>query len=96
MQRLLIILVLTSFLVCSPTLIARDDGLSFHEDYYLGFSQGVYYGLMLAGTEYDIAWCVKGELAHEGGAMGTGSEFQQALETVLRNCQEAVTGIKAN
>ncbi len=96
MQRLLNTLVLVSFLTCSPTLIARDDGLSFHEDYYLGFSQGVYYGLMLAGTEYDIAWCVKGELAFTGVALGTGSEFQQALETVLRNCQVAIPGRNAN
>ena len=75
---------------------ADVDRLSFHEDYYLGFSQGVYYGLLLAGTEYDIAWCVKGELAYEGDAIGTGSEFQQALETVLRKCQQAIPGRNAN
>jgi hypothetical protein len=51
----------------SPALTA-DDGLEFHEDYYLGFSQGAYYGLMLAGVDYDVAWCMKSELAFEGAA----------------------------
>ncbi len=75
-------------LSASPTLIARDDSLGFHEDYYLGFSQGVYYGLMLAGTEYDIAWCVKAELAYEGAAMGSGGEFQAKLDGIMRNCSD--------
>lgn len=71
----------------SPGLIA-DDGLDFHEDYYLGFSQGAYYGLMLAGVDYDVAWCMKSELAYEGAAMGTGGEFQARMEQMLADCHE--------
>ena len=69
--------------------IGRSDGnLDFHDDYYLGFSQGVYYGLMLAGEGYDSAWCVKGELDHAGRALGAGGEFQQKLDAVLASCRE--------
>jgi malonyl CoA-acyl carrier protein transacylase len=75
-----------ALLIVSPALIAQDDGLDFHEDYYLGFSQGVYYGLMLAGTDYDVAWCVKSELAYEAEKMGTGSEFQEKLEKIHNAC----------
>ncbi len=71
----------------SPALTA-DDGLAFHEDYYLGFSQGAYYGLMLAGVDYDVAWCMKSELAFEGAAMGTGGEFQAKIEQMLLDCRE--------
>ncbi len=71
----------------SPTLIA-DDGLDFHEDYYLGFSQGAYYGLMLAGVDYDVAWCMKSELDYEGAAMGSGGEFQAKIEQMLLDCRE--------
>ncbi len=71
----------------SPTLSA-DDGLDFHEDYYLGFSQGAYYGLMLAGVDYDVAWCMKSELDYEGAAMGSGGEFQAKIEQMLRDCRE--------
>ena len=71
----------------SPALIA-DDGLEFHEDYYLGFSQGAYYGLMLAGVDYDVAWCMKSELAYEGAAMGSGGEFQAKIEQMLRDCRD--------
>jgi hypothetical protein len=71
----------------SPALTA-DDGLEFHEDYYLGFSQGAYYGLMLAGVDYDVAWCMKSELAFEGAAMGTGGEFQAKIEQMLIDCRE--------
>ena len=70
----------------SPALIARDDALAFHEDYYLGFSQGAYYGLMLAGVDYDVAWCVKGELAYEGGSMGTGGQFQEKMQGIFDTC----------
>ena len=76
-----------ALLIVSPTLIAQDDGLNFHDDYYLGFSQGVYYGLMLAGAEYDVAWCVKSELAYEAENLGTGGDFQVKLETILKTCQ---------
>jgi hypothetical protein len=71
----------------SPALVA-DDNLEFHEDYYLGFSQGAYYGLMLAGVDYDVAWCMKSELAYEGAAMGTGGEFQAKIEQMLLDCRE--------
>lgn len=70
----------------SPALVARDDGLAFHEDYYLGFSQGAYYGLMLAGTEYDVAWCVKGELAYAAESMGVGGEFQEKMQAIFDVC----------
>ena len=68
--------------------LAADDGLQFHEDYYLGFSQGAYYGLMLAGVDYDVAWCMKAELAHEAAEMGTGGEFQAKMEKMLAECRE--------
>jgi len=78
---------LSALLMVSPTLTAQDDGLNFHEDYYLGFSQGVYYGLMLAGTDYDVAWCVKSELAYEAGNLGVGGEFQARLEAIHNACK---------
>ena len=68
--------------------LAADDGPEFHEDYYLGFSQGAYYGLMLAGVDYHVAWCMKSELAAEGAALGAGAEFQAKLEELLRKCRE--------
>lgn len=68
--------------------LAADDGLDFHEDYYLGFSQGAYYGLMLGGVDYDVAWCMKSELAYVGADMGTGGEFQQKMEQMLVDCRE--------
>ncbi len=71
----------------SPNLTA-DDGLEFHEDYYLGFAQGAYYGLMLAGVDYAVAWCMKSELAYAAAAMGTGGEFQAKLEKMLAECGE--------
>ncbi len=66
---------------------SQDEALELHEDYSLGFSQGVYYGLLLAGTEYDIAWCVKSELDYEGDSMGSGGEFQVAMEALLATCR---------
>ena len=71
---------------------ADDELLEFHEDYYLGFSQGAYYGLMLAGVDYAIAWCMKSELDYEGAAMGTGGEFQAKLEQLLAECRERHAG----
>lgn len=87
MKKLIQVAFLTAFFVISPSLIAQDDGLNFHDDYYLGFSQGVYYGLMLAGTEYDVAWCVKSELAYEAANMGSGGEFQAKLEAIHASCR---------
>lgn len=71
----------------SQTGLVANDGPEFHEDYYLGFSQGAYYGLMLAGVEYDVAWCMKSELAAEGAALGSGAEFQARLERLLGDCR---------
>lgn len=87
MKKLIQVAFLTAYFVISPSLIAQDDGLNFHDDYYLGFSQGVYYGLMLAGTEYDVAWCVKSELAYEAANMGSGGEFQAKLEAIHASCR---------
>jgi len=67
---------------------AQDQNLDLHEDYYLGFSQGAYYGLMLAGIEYEIAWCVKSELAFEGEQIGSGGEFQANIERIYASCRE--------
>ncbi len=84
MKRLLMGLV-----TCLPAFgLNASDGLDFHEDYYLGFSQGAYYGLMLAGVDYDVAWCMKSELAHVGAEMGTGGEFQARMESMLAECRE--------
>lgn len=66
---------------------AQDDGLQLHEDYYLGFSQGVYYGLLMAGVEYDVAWCMKAELDYEADKMGSGGEFQQKMDAILARCR---------
>ena len=65
---------------------AQDAAYDFHADYYLGFSQGAYYGLMLAGVEYDVAWCVKGELEFEAAGLGAGGEFQANIERIFRRC----------
>ena len=66
---------------------ARAD-LDVHEDYYRGFAQGAYYGLMLAGEPYDIAWCMRGELEVEARGMGQGADFQKTLERLLADCRE--------
>ncbi|MDX1516615.1 MAG: hypothetical protein R3288_07240 [Woeseiaceae bacterium] len=67
---------------------ATGDDLDVHEDYYRGFAHGAYYGLMLAGVDYHVAWCMKAELQHEAAAMGTGAEFQRKLEALLDSCQK--------
>jgi len=72
--------------------LTADDGLEFHDDYYLGFSQGAYYGLMLAGVDYNVAWCMKSELAYEATAMGTGGAFQAKIEQMLVDCREDLAG----
>jgi len=74
-------------LIVSPILIAQDGVPEFHPDYYLGFSQGAYYGLMLAGTDYDVAWCVKSELAYEAVDLGIGGEFQAKLDAIYLACK---------
>jgi len=82
---------LASLLALSTALTA-DDGLEFHDDYYLGFSQGAYYGLMLAGVDYDVAWCMKSELAYAAAAVGTGGAFQAKIERMLVDCREELAG----
>jgi malonyl CoA-acyl carrier protein transacylase len=72
-------------LVCQS---AVRGELSVHEDYYAGFSQGAYYGLLLAGEEYEVAWCMRGELVHEAKGMGQGAEFQKTMERLLENCRK--------
>ena len=67
---------------------AQDETMGFHADYYLGFSHGAFYGLMLTGVEYDVAWCVKGELDFEAEKLGTGSEFQAKMESIYVDCLE--------
>ena len=71
----------------APAQTDSEGALRFHEDYYLGFSQGVYYGLMLGGIDYEVAWCMKGELDYAGPAVGTGGEFQQNMERMLAGCR---------
>lgn len=87
MKRYSATVIIAFLMTVSPALIARDAGLGFDEDYYLGFSQGAYYGLMLAGVEYDVAWCVKSELDYEGAQMGTGGEFQSRLNAIYDACR---------
>jgi len=87
------IAVLLALLMALPGAPGADDGAEFHDDYYLGFSQGAYYGLMLAGEDYHVAWCMKSELAYEAGNLGSGADFQKKLEALLRVCREsAATG----
>lgn len=73
--------------ICAPTPVVHGQAGEFHEDYYLGFSQGAYYGLMLAGIEYEVAWCVRGELAALGDSIGAGGEFQEKLDAVYAECR---------
>jgi len=88
MTFLLRLLVLLVALAGPTTLNAVDEGLNLHEDYYLGFSQGAYYGLMLAGVDYDVAWCVKGELDFTGENLGSGSDFQRNIERIFESCND--------
>lgn len=69
--------------------------LDVHEDYYAGFAQGAYYGLLLAGEDYDVAWCMRGELAVEAKGMGSGVEFQKTMERLLEKCRKEYPGRKS-
>lgn len=80
--------ILASVAILLPAGTTTAQGPELHADYYLGFSQGAYYGLMLAGVDYHVAWCMKSELDHEGPAMGTGGEFQAKMEELLADCRE--------
>lgn len=67
--------------------LADSRAMDVHEDYFLGFSQGAYYGLMLAGEDYHVAWCMKSELEYEAANLGTGGEFQRNLEALHAECR---------
>lgn len=73
-------------LVCESVVQAELD---VHEDYYAGFAQGAYYGLMLAGEDYHVAWCMRGELEIEARGMGSGAEFQRTMEQLHEQCRAA-------
>ena len=68
------------------------DGPRFHDDYYEGFAQGVYYGLLLRGEDYEVAWCMKSELGYEAKSLGAGGDFQKKIEELLSRCREKSTG----
>lgn len=85
---------LLSFSAClalTPLMTAAGDGLDVHDDYYRGFAQGAYYGLMLAGEDYHVAWCMKVELEYEAKGMGTGADFQRTMESLLDTCRKENT-----
>ena len=65
-----------------------NEGLNVHEDYYRGFAHGAYYGLMLGGVDYHVAWCMKVELEYEAEGMGTGADFQRKMESMLDRCRK--------
>lgn len=73
--------------LAGPASAGEDDGLQFHDDYYAGFAQGVYYGLLLRGEDYEVAWCMKSELGYEAKSLGSGEEFQQRIEGLLSHCR---------
>lgn len=82
-----------SGLLCAAVILSIPDrpdtqAMELHEDYYLGFSQGTYYGLMLAGEDYHVAWCMKSELEYEATALGSGGEFQAGLNALLEECRQ--------
>lgn len=77
-----------AWLSLSSFATATNVGLTVHEDYYRGFAHGAYYGLMLGGVDYHVAWCMKVELEYEAEGMGTGAEFQRKLESILEKCKE--------
>ena len=89
---------LTTAIACilMATALTADDGLEFHDDYYVGFSQGAYYGLMLGGIDYAVAWCMKSELEYEASRMGTGGEFQAKIEQMLVTCHEQYSSVESD
>lgn len=87
LRHLLVSAGIASLLVQSPGQ-AAEPAMEVHEDYYRGFAQGAYYGLMLAGEDYHLAWCMKVELEHAARGMGTGAEFQRTMEALLDRCRE--------
>lgn len=91
-DKYLVLLSLLMLGTCIPTGTAGENALDFHDDYYLGFSQGAYYGLLLAGEDYDVAWCMKSELEYEARNLGTGGDFQRSIEKLLASCRESNPG----
>lgn len=88
LKRRRLMLAITAWLALTTFATAEDGGLDVHDDYYRGFAQGAYYGLMLAGVDYHVAWCMKAELEYEGASMGTGADFQRRMEALLETCQQ--------
>ncbi|MFQ6005101.1 MAG: hypothetical protein ACE5OQ_06295 [Woeseia sp.] len=86
LQRVLLLAIAS--VASMPSATAEHDGLDVHDDYYRGFAQGAYYGLMLAGEDYHVAWCMKVELEYEAKEMGTGADFQRRMEALLAKCRE--------
>ncbi len=81
--------------VAQDSTVEGDASLPFDDDYYEGFAQGVYYGLLLRGEEYGIAWCMKSELGFEAKSLGTGGEFQKRIEGLLEHCRASSAGGKS-
>jgi hypothetical protein len=78
--------------VAQDSTVEGSASLPFHDDYYEGFAQGVYYGLLLRGEKYGIAWCMKSELDYEAKLLGTGGEFQKRIEALLEHCRASSAG----
>lgn len=68
----------------------------FHDDYYEGFAQGVYYGLLLRGEDYAVAWCMKAELGYEAKTLGSGGDFQRNIEGLLSRCRKNSGGTESS
>lgn len=81
---------IAAILLVSPWYSATADSEipEFHDDYYEGFAQGVYYGLLLRDEPYEVAWCMKSELGYEAKGLGTGEDFQQKLNGLLASCRK--------
>ena len=88
LTKRLFLLIPMSWLILTAPAAAAEDGLDVHEDYYRGFAHGAYYGLMLAGVDYHVAWCMKVELEYEAAGMGTGADFQRKMEALLDKCRK--------
>ena len=70
-------------------------GLDVHEDYYKGFSQGAYYGLMLAGEDYHVAWCMRGELDNVAARPHTLLRYADGLSRLGDDAGDRVARVEA-
>lgn len=43
--------------------------------------------LTLAGEDYDVAWCMQGDLEVEARGMGQGAGFQRTMERLPDQCR---------